>query len=52
MYIVLQHNNSIGSKLTLFKVRLHLIALTYFSMEKSYIQMSSAFWKVCDLHDT
>lgn len=34
MYIVLQHNSSIGSKLTLIKIRLHLIALTYFSMEK------------------
>lgn len=51
MYIVLQHNNPTGNKLTLIKVRLHLIASTYFSVEKSYIQMSSVFWKGCDLHD-
>lgn len=34
MYVVLQHNNPTGNKLTLIKVRLHLIASTYFSVEK------------------
>lgn len=51
MCIALQHENSIGNKLTLIKVRFNVIASTYFRVEKSYIQMSSVFWKGCDLHD-
>lgn len=34
MCVVLQHNNSMKSKLTLIKVKPHLIASTYLRVEK------------------